>query len=270
MDRNFGGVSSERKYFILVSILFFNLVLVSTQVVLKGRRTLFQAVVGFIASPFQIAFQETADFISHEFKHYVFLKDSFEKYREIRKKYTRLKYENYLLKRKLAEQRFLQGAKDTFDDFIKADVISIDQNFPLSNLMINKGSRDGIVRDMTVLNQEAELVGRIVEPVSLFSSKVRLVTSSIGGVGAYIEKNQLEGLLTGSNSDICRFKYLVADKPVFKNDRVVTSGTDNLFPPYIPIGRVVAVQKDYLTQKVDVKPFFIEKPIKQLIVINKE
>lgn len=270
MDKDFGEVSSERKYFILVSILFFNLVLVSTQVVLKGQRTLFQTIVGFIVSPFQIAFQETADFISHEFKHYVFLKDSFEKYREIKKKYTRLKYENYSLKRKLAEQRFLQGAKDTFDDFIKADVISIDQNFPLSNLMINKGSRDGIVKNMAVLNREAELVGRIVEPVSLFSAKVRLITSSIGGVGAYIEKNQLEGLLTGSNSDICRFKYLVANKPVFKSDRVVTSGTDDLFPPYIPIGRVVAVQKDYLTQKVDVKPFFIGKPIKQLIVIRKE
>ena len=88
MDRNFGGVSSERKYFILVSILFFNLVLVSTQVVLKGRRTLFQTIVGFIASPFQIAFQETANFISHECKHYVFLKDSFEKYREKKKEYT--------------------------------------------------------------------------------------------------------------------------------------------------------------------------------------
>lgn len=269
MSRN-GDISTERRYFVLVAALFLNLVLVSNHVVLKNQRTLFQSIIGIIVSPFQIAFQETVDFFSHEFNHYVFLKDSFEKYHEIKKKYTRLKYENYLLKRELVDQEFLNRVNTDQYQFIEADVVSIDRNFPLNSLMINKGSGDGVFKDLIVLNEAGELVGKIVEPVSPFSSKVRLITSSVGGVGAYIDKNKLEGFLTGDNTAICRFKYLIENKPVSKGDLIVTSGTDEIFPPYIPIGRVVRTQKEYLTQKVDVKPFFIEKSIKQLIVVQKE
>lgn len=263
--------STERKYAVLVTVLFLNLVLVSTHVVLKDKRTLFQSVIGIIVSPFQIAFQKTSDFISHEFNQYVFLKDSFTRYHELKKKYTQLKYQNYILRRKLIEQEFAKKAKELvegkFNGFIKADVISIDRNFPLSSMMINRGSTDGIVKNMIVLNGDGQLVGKIVEPISPFSAKVRFITSPIGGVGAYIEKNLLEGLLTGNNTGICTFKYLIENKPVFKGDRVVTSGTDEIYPPYIPIGEVMETRKDYLTQKVFVKPFFVEKSFKQLIVI---
>ncbi len=270
MNKEFGEVPSERRHFVLAGVLFLNLVLVSTHVVLKNQQTLFQTIIGSIVSPIQVVFQKTADFVSYEFRHYIFLKDSFNRFQEIKRNYSRLKYENYLLKRKLLELGDADGVKGVYVDFIKADVISIDRNFPLSSVMINRGSNDGILKNMIVLNEDAELVGRVVEPITLFSANVRLITSSLGGVGAYVEKNRLEGLITGSNIGICNFKYLVENKPVFINDRVVTSGTDDIFPSYIPIGVVVDVKKDYLIQKVFVKPFFVEKPIKQLLVIKKE
>lgn len=262
-------LTTERKLAILATVLFLHLVLTSTHVVLKDQRTLFQTVVGMIVSPFQIGFQKTVDFISHEFNHYVFLKDSFNKYHDIKKKYTRLKYENYLLKRQLTGHEFFHKGLGKYHTFVKADVISIDRNFPLDSMMINRGGKDGILKGMIVLNGEGELVGKIVEPINPFSAKVRLITSSIGGVGAYVEKNKLEGLLTGGNSPACNFKYLIENKPVFKGDRIVTSGTDDIFPPYLPVGLVIAVHKEHLTQKVLVRPFFIERSIKQLIVIRK-
>jgi rod shape-determining protein MreC len=264
----FGEASSERKIFILVSILFLNLLLISTNVVLKNKKTLFGTIISNIISPFQVACQVSVDFISHQFKHYVFLKDSFSKYYHLKKQYSRLKYENYLLKRRLGEQEFPNNITIDSKTYIKAEVISVDPNFPLNSIMINRGSKDGIVENMSVLNALGELVGRTVEPITYFSSKVRMITSSIGGVGAYIENNKLEGFLTGNNSTICSFKYLIENKPVFKGDRIVTSGTDRIFPPYIPIGRVISTQKDYLTLIIDVKPFFIEKPIKNLIIIK--
>lgn len=270
MNKGFDEIPSERRHFVLVAILFLNLVLVSTHVVLKNQQTLFQSIIGFIVSPIQIVFQKTTDFVYSGVNHYLFLKNTYTNYQEIKRQYSRLKYENYILKKKLLEQGNTDLLKDLYTNFIKADVISIDRNFPLSSVMINKGSNDGITRNMVVLNEESELVGRVVEPLSPFSANVRLITSSLGGVGAYVEKDRLEGLLTGTNTDICGFKYLVADKPVFINDRIVTSGTDEIFPPYVPIGIVMDVQKDYLIQKVSVRPFFIEKPIKQLFIIKKD
>ncbi|MCP4147424.1 MAG: rod shape-determining protein MreC [bacterium] len=271
---NHGALSSERKIFLLTAVLFFNLVLVSTNVVLKDQRTLFHSIVGFIVSPFQIAFQKSIDYVSHEAKHYVFLKDSFSKYHDLKKKYSRLKYENYKLKEKLyrhqAQQRAIDNYKNKYAVFFTAETISIDRNFPLNNLMINKGSRDGIEKHMIVLNEDGDLVGKIAEPITLFSSKVQLITGSVGGVGAYVESNKLEGLLTGNNTNECSFKYLIANKPVFHGDKVITSGTDEIFPHNIPVGRVITAQKGYLTQKVNVKPYFIDKSVKRLVIIKKE
>lgn len=264
---NGDNLPGERKIMILVAVLFFHLVLVSTNVILKNEKTLFQNIIGTIVSPFQIGFQKTVDFFSDQLKRYVFLKNSFKKYRDLKQKYTQLKYENYLLKKKIKDQEFLEQVKSQNSSFMKAELISIDKNFPLTSISINKGSKDGIVKNMIVLNTRMELVGKIVEPISLFSSKVRLITSSIGGTGAYIRENKLEGLLTGNNTTICHFKYLIENAPVKKGDTIVTSGTDKVFLPGIPIGKVVGVEKEYLTQKIDVEPFFIKSPIKQLIVI---
>lgn len=253
---------------ILVAVLFCHLILVSTNVVLKNQKTLLQNILGTIISPFQIGFQKTVDFISDQLKHYVFLKDSFEKYRDLKEKIAQLKYENYLLKQKITDQTFREQLKSKINNFIAAEVIAIDKNFPLAGFLINKGSSSGIVKNMIVVNPEMELVGKIVEPISLFSSKVQLITSSIGGIGAYIHSKEMEGLLTGNNTTICSFKYLIEKVPVQIGETLVTSGTDKIFPPGIPIGKVVTVEKEYLTQKIGVEPFFIKSPIKRLIIIT--
>jgi rod shape-determining protein MreC len=265
----------ERKVIALVAVLFVNLILVSSNVVLENRRSLLQTIVGVVVSPFQIAFQETVDFISHQLRHRVFLQDSFKKYHRLKKKQFQLIYENYILKRKIKEQDFLDRLKIKRSEFIKADVVSIDRNFPLRSILINKGSVNGVMKDMTVLNGRGELVGKVVEPISLFSAKVQLITNSIGGTGAYIEStgnpdDLLEGLLTGNNTTICNFKYLIENKEVKPGDRVITSGTDKIFPPYLPIGSVKKVKKEYLTQKIEVEPFFIKSSIKQLVIIANE
>jgi rod shape-determining protein MreC len=264
------NLTTERKIMILVAVLFCHLILVSTNVVLKNEKTLLQNILGTIISPFQIGFQKTVDFVSNQLKHYVFLKDSFEKYRDLKQKLTQLRYENYLLKQKIIDQTFLEQLKSKYNKCIYAEVISVDKNFPLTSFLINKGSSSGIVKNMIVVNPQMELMGKIVEPISLFSAKVQLITSSIGGIGAYIHSREMEGLLTGNNTSICSFKYLIEKAPVQMGETLVTSGTDKIFPPGIPIGKVVAVEKEYLTQKIDVEPFFIKSPIKRLIIVSND
>jgi rod shape-determining protein MreC len=271
MNINGQSVATERKVIVLVAVLFMNLILVSSNVVLKNEKSLFQNIIGVIISPFQSGFQKTVDYFSREMRHYVFLKENFKQYHELRKKYVRLLYKNYLLKKKIHEVEFLETLKEKQTQFIKADTISVDRNFPYTSIMIDRGSSDGIARDMIVLNRELQLVGKIVPPISPFSAKVRLVTSATGGIGAYIDKKEtLEGLITGNNSPICNFKYLMENQPVQVGDTVVTSGTDQIYPPYLPIGKVTKVEKEYLTQKIEVEPFFSKQSLKQLIIISND
>lgn len=260
--------SSEKKVFILMFVLFFNLFIMSFNIILKNEKSLIENIAGTLFSPLQVGFQKTVDFLSYEFKHYIFLKNMHRQYHELKKKHKELKYKNYLLRKDLKKLGFSALIESENPGFLGVEVISVDNNFPYRSIYINKGSSQGIKKNQVLLNQDGELVGRVTGPITPISAKVRLITSSVGGVGAYIKRNRLEGLLTGSNSKICRFKYLLEKAPVRIGDDVITSGTDELFPPYIPIGKVVGIEKQYLTQTVFVKPFFIEKSIKQLMVMT--
>jgi len=258
----------ERKSFILIFLLFLNLFLMSINIILKNEKSLIENIIGSVVTPFQVGFQKTVDFLSYEIKHYVFLKNMYHQYHDLKKKHKDLKYQNYELRKQLAESGFRSRLKNENLNFIGVEVISIDNSIPFSSVFINRGSSQGIQKNMVLINEDGELVGRVEDPITLFSAKVRLITSSIGGVGAYIEKNKLEGFLTGSNQKICLFKYLMENAPVEIGDKVITSGTDEIFPPYLPVGRVVEIEKEYLTQKIWVKPYFIDKSIKQLAIIK--
>ena len=158
----------------------------------------------------------------------------------------------------------------SYEHYIELDVISVDPNISLNRLIVNKGSRDGVKKNMVVLNLDGDLVGKIVEPILPGTAKINLISSSSGGVGAYVNKNKLEGLLTGSNGRLCDFKYLIENNPVYIGDEVVTSGSDMIFQPFLPIGKIESIMKGVLIQKVSVKPFFVEKPIKKLILLIDE
>jgi len=260
----------KNKIVIFLVILFVNLLLISNNVVLNNNRSILQNGLHLIAYPFQAVFLKGSEWISSNLKSYVFLKGTYRKYVELKKKQSELKYENYLLKKKLNDYNFSRKAREKFRRMLTVDVLSIDSGFPFSGAMIDKGYFSGIKRDMVVVNEHMELVGRIVEPVSMFSSKVRFITSPVGGVGAYIKKNKLEGLIRGNNNDTCSFHYLMGNKPVEKGDEVISSGTDEIFPPYLPIGVVVRVQKKVLIQNVYVRPYFAGRSIKKLIVMKNE
>jgi cell shape-determining protein MreC len=263
-------LSAEKKSAVLVLILFINLILISSQIILKNKQSLLQTVIANMITPLQLTIQKSADFISSELTRYFFLRDIFKKHQLLKKKQIDLKIENYFLKKRFRELNVPGGAREKFVRFIAATVISIDVNFPYGSIMIDRGLHAGLAENDVVLNDDAELVGKIAKPLTAFSASVRLITSSIGGTGAYIESNMLEGLLKGKDGPDCSFQYLLANKTVLLGANVITSGTDLIYPNYLPIGKVIKVEQDYLTQKISVRPFFIEKPLKKLVILPHE
>ncbi len=261
---------TKRRISIFLLILFFNLILISNSVVLKNNKSILQNTLHLIAYPFQMAFVKGTDYIGSKIKSFFFMRNIYKKFTELKKKQSALKYENYLLKKAVNDLNFSQKVLERYGLPLTVNIISIDSGFPFSGAIIDKGYFSGIKKDMVVVNFDMELVGKIVEPISMFSSKVRFITNTIGGVGTYIEKNKLEGLLKGNNSALCNFKYIIESKPVKIGDVVVTSGTDMIYPPYLRIGKVFGVEKKVLVQNIIVKPFFTAKSIKKLIVITNE
>lgn len=245
----------------------------STNIVLKDNTTLLEHSIGFIISPFQIAINSSVDYIKGKWNSYFFSKNIYSKYIQNKREIFKLKKETYLLKAQITNLKkkikTFSIHSDQFRVIGRTKLISIDRNFIYNSILINSGTLENIKKNMVVVNENLELVGNIIEPITPLTAKVRLITSEIGGVGAYIEDEELEGFLEGNNNKICSFKYLIANKAVKIGSNVLTSGTGGIFPEKLLIGKVIEIKKGYLMQKISVKPFFLERPINNLFILER-
>ncbi|MFF8956011.1 rod shape-determining protein MreC [Streptomyces sp. NPDC014894] len=139
-----------------------------------------------------------------------------------------------------------------------AEVIAIGaaQGFSWT-VTIDIGSRDGIRRDMTVLNGDG-LVGRVTT-VGPHTATVLLANDPDFAVGTRMEKTDELGFATGQGDRPLSVQLLNGKHKVKKGDRLVTFGSqaDKPFVPGVPIGQVVRVDPSGgdLTRTIYVDPY---------------
>jgi len=128
------------------------------------------------------------------------------------------------------------------------------------SLQIDLGSRDGVRANFPVRTTEG-LVGR-VQAVGETSSQVIIFGDPNLRVAAIVETNRETGvIMSGSSSpqenDIVDLNYLSENTTVRPGQTVTTWGEGHIFPPGIPIGKIVDLQtKDFgLTKEARVKLF---------------
>ncbi|MGW8951680.1 rod shape-determining protein MreC [Streptomyces sp. NPDC055709] len=122
---------------------------------------------------------------------------------------------------------------------------------------IDAGSRDGIQRDMTVLNGDG-LVGRVTT-VGPGTSTVLLANDPDFTVGTRMERTDELGFATGQGDRPLSVQLLNGKAKVRKGDRLVTFGSqgDKPFVPGVPVGEVVRVDPagGALTRNIYVRPY---------------
>lgn len=110
-------------------------------------------------------------------------------------------------------------------------------------LVIDKGSRHGVIEDMPVLGNGG-LAGRIVR-VGPDTSEVLLLIDRRSAVAARLASNAELGTVNGTGGGTLQLELLDPRARVAEGDRVVTSGySGGLYPPGIPIGSVIAINDD--------------------------
>jgi rod shape-determining protein MreC len=168
--------------------------------------------------------------------------------------------QNMLLQAQLHDDKLLRSMLH-FDDlnnhmrFLTAQVIMQDPNSLAPYVVINRGTRDGLRRGMTVVTHRGYFVGSIVDLTSN-AAKVQLVTSPSSSVGALDLKTRASGLVDGQYSGLPQFNLVVSSSTLRKGDLIVTSGQANLFPRTILLGQVTSVrhQNSALFQSAAIQP----------------
>lgn len=137
-------------------------------------------------------------------------------------------------------------------------------------ITLDKGSNDGVVTGMTVLNHWG-LIGRITA-VLPDSSEVMLLPDRESAIGARVRSTRevigvVEG--DGSGSSSLQMIHLPHDADLYVGDSLTTSGLDGVFPGGIQIGEVTAIEysANGLTKTATVKPYVNFSRLEEVFVL---
>jgi rod shape-determining protein MreC len=109
--------------------------------------------------------------------------------------------------------------------------------------ILSVGSRDGVREGMPVRSPDG-LVGRIIDAGAL-ASRVLLVSDRQNIVPARLLRGGIPVISQGRGDGFVDVRPLeVGRNPFKRGDIIVTSGTGGLYPPLIPIARVVKLDDD--------------------------
>ncbi|EEE39296.1 rod shape-determining protein MreC [Prochlorococcus marinus] len=154
-------------------------------------------------------------------------------------------------------RKILSLQQSSNKDNISAAVISRKTGSWWRQIILNKGSKDGVEIGSTVTGPGG-LLG-IVNNTSLFTSSVALLTSPESKLGVWVDRSQINGLLVGSGDDHPSLIMYSKDADIKVGDFVSSSPASSLLPPNIPIGIVQSID-DKLQSKKTAKILLLAKP----------
>lgn len=153
--------------------------------------------------------------------------------------------------------RRLLALRDRFGfQTMGAQVIGIGPSNLERSVFIDKGTRDGVRKDMPVLAGEG-LAGRVIS-ASATTARVQLIINRQSAVAGRVASTGEVGVADGNGWGGLRFELLDPNAKVQVGDKIVTSGYDGgLYPLGLPIGTVVDAPPagSNLTRMVAVQPF---------------
>ncbi|OAA91526.1 rod shape-determining protein MreC [Clostridium coskatii] len=201
-----------------------------------------------------------------------------------------LKKENSSLKNKLVEYNSLKNdnsqlrkelnfkSQKSEYDYIGCDVIGRSSDGILNEFAINRGSKDGIKKQMVAVTADG-LVGQVVHVESSWSIVQSLANENLA-VGGTIEgtstdtndvtnSGMVKGYSDGNNQFLAKLYYLPQDSTIKKGDVILTSGINSSYPRGIRIGTVISVEDDKgkVMKNALIKPYVNFDKLQELLIV---
>ena len=125
---------------------------------------------------------------------------------------------------------------------IAANVFSRDAVLWFRRLTIDRGTLDGVKRDMPVATAGG-IVGRVIS-VGPNYAMVQVITDKHAGLGAMLQNSRATGEVHGLDHDRCELKNISTRENVEVGESVVTTGLDRIYPKGLLVGTVERIEVD--------------------------
>ena len=231
------------------------------------------------SSPFQKIFWKAGGKTANFFETISEIKNLKKDNESIKLKNQEILAENSRLKELKKENEILRqaleiGLEKEFK-FELAEIIGKD--ISQDSLIIDKGEKDGLSKDLPVITQQKVLVGRVSEVYKNFS-KVILISNPKSSLDAKISGCEIEncqeeiyGIIKGEGNFKVLFDLALLEKEIKEGDVLVTSALGGTFPKGLLIGQIEKVQKTDAEpfQKAAVLPAFDISRLEKVFVVTK-
>ncbi len=259
-----------RNVALLITALFAQLALLGYQVRQEDDSTLLRTWTIGVLAPFNQALHGGVDYGVSAWQDYVWLVGTRSENERLHTELGSLRLEKQLLERELGR---LERATVLVDyqasvpsKTLLAEVVGGGASGSAREIIIDKGSTDGVLAGMAVITSEG-IVGR-VQAAHSASALVVLINDVDAAVGALLGDTRVRGVLRGLGGRDCELNYINADVPVRIGETVYSSGADRIFPKGLPIGEVVQHDRTETAQTILVRPFAKLDRLDEVLVVT--
>lgn len=164
-------------------------------------------------------------------------------------------------------KNLMEFSSDTPHKKVLAQVVAWDSSSDFQTLRINKGKKDGISLQSTVVTAKG-LVGYVYRITSQFSDVLTILDPN-NRTDALIQRTRSHGVLEGYSDGRTLMKYVTRSEPVILGDIVLTSGLGNVYPKGIRIGNVARIERESygITQHVEIIPSVDFSRLEEVMVL---
>ena len=268
----------QRGALVLLGLTAFHVLLVSVQVPRGAEKSFFERGVFFVFSPIQRGATGAVRGLSSLWRNYFDLRRVRAENRALKQKAFFLSQDVRFLEDRLKRFELESQVRESLAGFegsiVAARVIGVDSVNPRQSIIIDKGSLDGVGRDMAVCDRTGALVGRTIAPVGLKESMVQLITDKDSSVSVRSVRAGLTGSMTGRSAALCDLRYVLASAggADVRGEEVRTTGFDKIYPAGLPVGVIQTVEPDQASPiflSIVVAPYFRFDTIDTVAVLTR-
>lgn len=270
---------NNHKKAMLITVTIACLITVIITLRYRGNPTFLENMLGYVITPVQGAFTGIGKFFEDKLIFFSNISELQEENEKLKAEVETLRFETNRLsqvEKEIEKLSKLLEIDNKYADLPKvgAEIIAFDGGNWYDNFTINKGTNDGLDKNMAVI-AEGGLVGRIVESGANYS-KVVLLVDDASSVSAKSTRTEDIGYVRGdmqlTEKGFCRMDYINITAQIMEGDEIVTSQLSDIYPPGIVIGYVKEVKTDTnrLTKYAIIQPLVDFKHLQTVLVITKK
>jgi rod shape-determining protein MreC len=262
--------SRHRSLFLLGGVVLLQILLLAVQIKRDSQGRLIRVWTVGAVSPFERAGAHGISHIRDTWNHYFALQNTSRENEELKRENGALKLQITQLQSKAGEAdrlaallKFRQTNVDV--PMVSARVIGGSADSASQTVYLDRGERDGIRRNMGVITPDG-VVGKVIESYK-DTAQVLLLTDKDSGVGAMLVESRIQSPVGGTGEPLLLMKYIPNDDNVNPGERVVTSGTDRIFPRDLPVGTIADIKAGNPFKLIRVKPAASLERLEEVFVL---